>query len=222
VTKRPRRELRFSVGSRTGPRSTIWKCWIHGSEIYIASRMFGQESKVSLHSTGDCQWSGTDSWVLRQPVPRNSDRHIFKWKTIYPTASQAVLAFRVAIPQSELRALPPPTDKKKVFWVENIPPEATVQFLFYVTMPAESAPSTESESRYKHLASMQLANQRWLVVFVEVISLSKDDIRTARAAVVQQLLDAGHTISPEYRIAMFANGGENNSHALLEVCATDA
>jgi hypothetical protein len=175
-----------------------------------------------LHCTGDCQWSCTDSWVLRQPVPRNSDRHIFKWKIIYPTASQAVLAFRVAIPQSELRALPPPTDKKKVFWVENIPPEATVQFLFYVTMPTASAPSTESESRHKHLASMQLANQRWLVVFVEVISLSEDDIRTARAAVVQQILGAGHTMSPEYRIAMFANGGENNSHALLEVCATAA
>jgi hypothetical protein len=222
MTELPRRELRFAVGSRSGPRSTIWKCWIHGDEVYIASRMFGRDSKVSLHSSGDCQWSCTDSWVLRQSVPRNANRHMFRWKVTYPTSSQALLAFRVTIPQSELREQPPPTDKKKVFWVGNLPQSATVQFLFFITMPAASAPSTEHEPRFKHLASMQLSNQRWVVILVEVISLSADDIRAARAAVVEQILEAGHAVSPEYRIAMFANGGESNSHALLEACATDA
>jgi hypothetical protein len=48
------REVRLAVGTLTDRRSTVWKFWVHKSEIYILSRMFGSDTKVSLHSTGDC------------------------------------------------------------------------------------------------------------------------------------------------------------------------
>lgn len=218
----PRREIRFAVGRRAGPRSTIWKCWIQGDEVYLTSRMFGSDSKVSLHSSGECQWSCTSSWVLRQAVPRNADRHIVKWQVEYPSTSQALLVFRVGVPASELRPLPPPTDKKKVLWVGNVPAEATVQFLFFVTMPVADAPEVSSLPERHHLISMHLASGRWLVIFAEITSLNAADVRAARDHVVQQVREAGEEVHPEYRFALFGHSNENGSRSLLEVCATDA
>jgi hypothetical protein len=84
---------RLAVGTPTGRRSTVWTFSVHKSEIYILSRMFGSDSKVSLHSTGDCQWSATDTWVKKAPGRRNADRHIMKWVMPRPNGTAALHAF---------------------------------------------------------------------------------------------------------------------------------
>lgn len=220
---RPRTEARFAVGSRDGPRSTIWKAWIQGDEAYLASRMFGSDMKVSLHSTGRCQWSCTDTWVMRQPSARNADRHVFRWTIVQPNTDQAVLVFRVEIPMSELRDQPPPKDKKKVFWVSGAPIEATVRFLTYLTRPSESDPAPATTGSMCHLFSLRLRNARWMVVFVELISLSVHDIAEARRAVQAQAAGAGFTPKPEHRASLFIQPPpEGGAHGLLELCLTDA
>lgn len=220
-----RTEARFAVGSRSGPRSTIWKAWVHGDEAYIASRMFGSDMKVSLHSSGQCQWSATETWVRRQSSVRNADRHVHRWQVDLPEGSQALLAFRVEIPVSELRALPPPTDRKKVWWVSGAPAGATVRFLFYLTRPSDSdpAPPPAVESQMRHLFSFQLRSTRWLVAFVEVISLSAADIARARASVTEQARAAGLVPSAEHRLSLFIQPPpEGGAHGLLELCFAEA
>jgi hypothetical protein len=97
------REVRLAVGTLTDRRSTVWKFWVRKSDIYILSRMFGSDTKVSLHSTGDCQWSATGAWVKKVPGRRNADRHLVKWVMPRPNGAAALHVFQVRIPETELR-----------------------------------------------------------------------------------------------------------------------
>lgn len=216
------REFRFAVGSRDGPRSTVWKCWVHGAEAYIAGRLFGTEAKISLYSSGECQWSCTDTWVRRDPSRRNADRHIARWKLTYPQDNNALLAFRVAIPASELRPQPVPPDQKKAFWIGNAPAGSTVEFCFYFTRELDGLPATDSNPELRHVASLRLSDGSWLVTFVWLRSLSAGDIAAARDAAVAQAREAGVQVGAEHRIALFALPTPDTSAAVLEVCATDA
>lgn len=200
----------------------MWKCWVQGGEAYIAGRLFGADAKISMHSSGDCQWSCTDMWVRRDPSRCNPDRHIAKWQLPYPRDNNAVLAFRVAVPVSELRPEPIPPGQKKAFWIGNAPNGSTVEFCFYFTRELAGPPYSDGNPTLRHLASLQLRNGRWLVVFVWLRSLSALDVATARDAAVTQAREAEVQVRPEHRIALFALPTAERSAAILEVCATDA
>lgn len=195
---------------------------MQGSEVYIAGRLFGAEAKISLHSSGDCQWSCTDMWVRRDPNRRNADRHIAKWQLTYPHDNNAILAFRVAVPVSELRPQPIPLGQKKAFWIGNAPEGSTVEFCFYITRQLDEAPPAGGNSALRHLASLPLRNGRWLVVFVWPRSLSAVDVAAARDAAAAQAREAGVQVRQEHRIALFGLPTAETSAAILEVCATDA
>ena len=219
----PRRSARFAVGSRDGPRSTIWKVWTYGDEAYLATRMFGSDSKVSFHASGQCQWSCTDTWVTRQPGRRNADRHIVRWSMCRPNSSQSELLFRIQIPVSEIRPQSPLDSKTKVFWVNGFPPGATAQFLLYMTRPSTSDPVTPGALPSQHLFSLQLASCRWLVASVEEISLSPVDLSAARAGVIEQVrqTDSEYVPREEHRFALFSEANIGAPHGLIELCATE-
>lgn len=127
------REIRFAVGTPTGLRSTIWKFWVQRSDIYILSRMFGSNSKVSLHSTGDCQWSNTDSWVIKVPGRRNAERHLQKWTMLRPSGSTALHVFQIRIPETALRTTDVVEDLNAVEWLPIPPRGHTVSLECYIT-----------------------------------------------------------------------------------------
>jgi hypothetical protein len=66
------REARFAVGEPNGRSSTVWKFSIHKNEAYILTRMFGSDAKASLHVSGQCQWSATETWVKKVGGRRNA------------------------------------------------------------------------------------------------------------------------------------------------------
>lgn len=210
---------RIAVGSRDGSKSSIWKIWTQGDEIYASSRLFAGLAKVSLHSSGECRWSYTDAWVLQQSGRRNAERQIAKWIVAYPDDEKALLVLRVAIPASELRDLAAPADKKKVLWIGGVPHQATVQLLLFVTCPQITPPTACDTEDQRHLHSMQLRNGRWLVVMVHFLSLSVRDVDSIRASAVAQIRDFGVKIYPEMRIAFYAPPSQTSSAALLEVAA---
>ena len=218
----PRTEARFALGTRHGPKSTIWKAWVQGDESYITSRMFGGDLKVSIHSSGECQWSCTDTWVKKQDRQRNSLRHIVKWKISPPTTNQALMVFRVEIPVSEVRPTPPPTDKKKVFWINNVPEGATARVIFYLTTPSASDPAVGNKLPHRHIFSLRLRNERWLIALLDLISLSAVDLAAARAALQEQLKGSGHTPSSDHRSSLFMQPSESAPHGLLELCPAEA
>ncbi len=222
---RPRTEARFAVGSREGPRSMIWKVWVHGDEAYIASRAFGKYQKVSLHSSGIAQWSLTDDWVKEQPTRRNADRHIVKWTMPAATQKKAALVFKVQIPCSELRQLPTPEDKKKVFWVSSVPSETTVRFLFYMTDVHDGDPTPQDSNTRRVLFSLRLRSGRWLVSMLDAVTLSSADLSNARRAVIDQFVPRAAQLDlNEMRAALFCqpNESEVDCHGLIELCLAEA
>jgi hypothetical protein len=87
------RELRVAVGGPNARRSTVWKFSVNKSDVYIFSRMFGADSKVSLHALGDCQWSNTSKWVTKVSGRRNADRHIQRWNVPRPNGPRPCIFF---------------------------------------------------------------------------------------------------------------------------------
>lgn len=200
----------------------MWKCWVQGDEVYLTGHLFGAEAKVSLHSSGLCQWSLTDSWVKKDVSRRNADRHIARWNMAFAQGSTAVLAFRVAIPVSELRSWPLPKGQKKAYWIGGAPTGSTVEFCFYITPILNGQPKVNTNPALRHLASLPLRNGRWLVCFVWLRSLSAADIADLRDAALTQATEAGVQVRPEHRIAFFASASKENSAAVMEVCASAA
>ena len=222
---RPRTEARFAVGARSGPRSTIWQAWVHGDEAYLASRAFGRYQKVSLHSSGLGQWSLTDEWVRERPDRRNAERHIVRWTVPTATRGQAALVFKVQIPCSELRPLPAPTDKKKVFWVSAVPPEATVRFLFHLTDVRTDDPTPLDCENRRSLFSLRLRSGSWMVALLDVTSLSRADLSVARKAVIDQFMPHASPLElQDVRASLFSQPNEstNDCNGLLEMCLTEA
>ncbi len=225
LSMRPRTEARFAVGSRHGQRSTIWKAWVQGDEAYLATRMFGKYQKVSFHSTGQCQWSCTDEWVKQQEGRQNSDRHIVRWEMAEPPSGQATLIFKVDIPMSEVRSSPAPADKKKVFWFAGAPREATVRFLLFIAPISERDPAPPDTDARRHLISLRFRSGRWMVVFVEIASLSATDLSAARRAVIEQFLpnSDSHALAG-LRSVLFSqpSGPEPGCNGFIELCLDEA
>lgn len=217
-----RREIRFAVGNRTCPLSAIWKTWVQGDDLYLTTRMFGADAKVSIHASGLCQWSCTDSWVRARSSTPNAKRHIVRWSVTYPEdPNEAAYVFRVAIPASECRPLLPPVDQKKVFWIGAIPPETTLQIMFLVTGPQLKPVEVVSNEKRRFIASMPMRSGRAVVVLMELISFSEKDIAAARKSVLSQVKGERAMVNPDHRLVFFITGAPGNPHGLLEMCSTD-
>lgn len=44
--------VRFAAGSAERIRSSVWRLWVHGSDVYLAARIMARTFKLSLHESG--------------------------------------------------------------------------------------------------------------------------------------------------------------------------
>jgi hypothetical protein len=132
---------------------------------------------------------------------------------------------KVDIPMSEVRSLPPPTDKKKVFWVAGAPIEATVRFVIFIAPTLEHDPAPPDTDTRRHLFSLRFRSGRWMVVFVEIASLSPIDLSSARRAIIGQFLpnSHGHALA-DLRSVLFSqpSGPEPGCNGFIELCLDEA
>lgn len=213
----PSSEFRVAVGDPTGRRSTVWKFEVQGDEIYIFTRMFGSDAKVSLHSTGHCQWSATDSWVRREPGRRNADRHMSKWNVNWPNESEALETFHVRIPESELRVISGAEKLSRVKWLPTPPPRHAVSLECYVTPARPDDPTSSSELPYSLLKSLQLRNGRWFIVLQNIVSIDPADIERVRQEIQEQCSREGSELKPEHRATVLGHNA-TGVRTLMELC----
>jgi hypothetical protein len=133
-------DFRVAVGSPSGERSTVWKIQVTRNDIYILSRMMGSDTKVSLHESGDCQWSATGAWVQKKPGRRNADRHFEKWHAPRPVDTAAAQIFQIGIPGSELRVSTLAEDLDSVHWLAAPPVGMAVSLTCYITPAIDRQP----------------------------------------------------------------------------------
>jgi len=210
-------ELRVAIGSPDGRRSTIWKFTAHRSEIYILSRMFGSDCKVSLHSSGQCQWSGTGQWVKKDPNRRNADRHFLKWSAPRPHGTSATLVFRIRIPESELRHVDVEEDFAEVLWLPIPEVGGTSSFACYITPPSLNNPTASAPLPGTLLLSQQLEDRRWFVVIHHVESLNGNDLHLLRDAMNAHARAAGIVANPKHR-GCAVSTTEDGARCFVEMC----
>lgn len=211
------REFRVAVGTPTGRRSTVWKFAVHKSEVYIFSHMFGSDTKVSLHASGDCQWSGTGVWVKKVATRRNADRHFTKWVAPRPTGSSATHVFQVRIPETELRVSEIPENPNKVEWLPVPPVGRTVSLECYITPQLQSNPALYSNLPFPHLLSLPLADGSWFTVLHHVQPLDGKDLEPLRSQMNALARAAGIESNPNHRGSAFAVN-EGVARGLIELC----
>ncbi|NOU00373.1 MAG: hypothetical protein HOO95_02195 [Gallionella sp.] len=210
-------EVRIAVGSSIGRRSTVWKFSVQNNEIYIFSRMFGSDAKVSLHSTGDCQWSGTSNWVKKVSSRKNTDRHFIKWVMPRPNGSVASLVFQIRIPETELRASNLTENLSKIKWLPIPPKGHTLSLECYITPQSQSDPALSSNLPIPHLLSLPLTDGRWFTVLSHVPPLDGDNLEPLRNQMNEEARAAGIEPKPEHRGCAFtvSNG---ITRGLIELC----
>jgi hypothetical protein len=183
--------------------------------------MFGSDAKVSLHSTGQCQWSATDSWVRREPGRRNAERHISKWNVTWPNDSEALETFHVRIPESELRVIAGTEELSSVTWLPTPPPGHAVSLECYVTAARPGDPEKSSDLPYPLVKSLQLNNGRWFVVLQNVVTIDPNDIERVRQEIREQCSREGSELKPEYRATVLGHQ-QSGVRALMELCPLGA
>lgn len=200
------RSVNFAIGTRDGRRSSVWKFFTHGNEAYIASRMFAYDAKISLHSSGECQYSRTDRWVRAVPGRRNSERHMIQWFTPRPVGTEVYLTFRVQIPESELTLIPNGPGIDDVVWLPAPHVGFVYSFNCYVTPPIDSEPVSNGKLPHRFLTALPLGGGRWFVVLEHVFRMDQAEIEDVRKACVGQATKSGYVPEPRHRLLAFSKG----------------
>lgn len=109
--------IRVGVRASDGAVSGTWKIWTKNNEIYILERLVGSFFKASLHKSGNWQISFNSEFIADKNVP-NQKRHMMKWEPPIDNIGRGMtLAFRIVIPESELRKPTKNTTQKKINWI---------------------------------------------------------------------------------------------------------
>ena len=207
-----RQECRLAVGTSDGRRSTIWKIWVQKSDSYIQSRMMGSDTKVSMHADGRCQWSRTSEWVQRQSSYKNADRHFKRWRLSSSKRGEAIHAFRIIIPESELRETRMNEKLQKVHWLPLPSQGSAIIVEFHFTPISKDMPLT-IYLPYHHLFSFRLGDGRWLVAFYHEESMNLENLNTLKRLRAQF---NNIELEPQFRACGFVEH-PNGSKGLIEL-----
>jgi hypothetical protein len=141
-----RSTVRFAVGRPDGPRSSVWRLWTRGDDIYLSLRDLTKAQKISLHSSG--RWR--NAWTTEQVakglpfVGPGQDRATDKWDRPPELAPGVTRAFDVVVPASEVTEPEHYGAKlpagKEIVWV----PAAPQGFATYCTVVLTAAETTVS------------------------------------------------------------------------------
>jgi hypothetical protein len=174
------REVWCAVGTPTGLRSTVWKIWTHAGSAYLQSRMMGNSTKVSLHPSGEAQFSMTSTWYgVNRPNQTNQGRHFQRWQWHRPTDGSAEHVFTLSIPASELRVIPTTQDLAKVRWLPCPGPGQRADLRCFVA-PIASA-QTASE-RTDFIALLDLDSETSFVLLLKLEEMAASDLTALESA----------------------------------------
>lgn len=121
----------MAVGTPDGVRSTVWKVFSTGTELYVTSRMMARSCKVSLHSSGYSQWATTNN----RDSPTKLAAFSTSWRTARSLDSEALHVFRIIVPHSELHTIDEREDVRNVLFLPAPDDGSALYFEVYLSAP---------------------------------------------------------------------------------------
>ncbi len=197
-----KRGVRWAVGTPNGPRSTIWRAWTNGSDIYIAPRPVAGDMKISLHAGGNWRSAFTQQHMERANplIPRERDRAVDKWKRPPEFASGWTRGFTIIVPGSEVRESEVVLDEPhKIVWLDPAPPNHATHFDILIAAPG----ATGSEGRGYATAE----GYGYATEIVTVLELASGE-RMWVVAHTEPMTDEQHAMVNELRQRILETAGD--------------
>ena len=69
--------IRFAVGDKNDLRSSVWRLWANGNDLYLGARSFAHISKFSFHQSGINRYAINESVWEKE---KKTDRVLYRWK----------------------------------------------------------------------------------------------------------------------------------------------
>ena len=171
--------IRVGVCASTGLVSATWKIWSKNNEIYILNRVAGRFFKASLHQSGNWQISFTSEFIADKNVP-NQSRHMEKWKAPMDNVGKGMtLAFRIIIPESELRKPTPNASMKKINWIKAPKKGDLTEIDLILTNSNVKVSNWPGKNSMKTslLKEIKLSNENTLWIVYRYQTMGKNDIK---------------------------------------------
>lgn len=191
--------------------------------IYLQSRMMGSDTKVSFHTSGQCQFSYTSEWVRKDSGCglKNADRHIAKWDLHLDRNNSSLSLFRLIVPSSELRSVHE-KNVQKVRWLAAPLEGQALAVEMYFSPPMANQPAPH-QFAYHPLVVWPLPGQRWFVALHHAEEITPENacrLSEARHRIAQEAQRANITLLPQYRaVALFEN--HSGTRGVIEVIPFD-
>jgi hypothetical protein len=179
------RAVRIGIAEDRKVLSAVWRIWLHGSDLYIASRNIAHTFKTSLHATGKFRHAFVSDVASQKFRPAGTDRAVSKWDRPAPQAVGGTLLFQVLIPASELRpACHDQPMTPDVVWLPRAPTGAVTYISVLELVADASPPQFRGVATTTHLASWptDMESTVWVTAFVAPITAEQareiDRLRT--------------------------------------------
>ncbi len=211
------REFRFAIGDPFRLRSTVWLLKSTKADFYIHSRMMGGSTKVSIHESGQAQWSMQAEWYGKnRPSQPNAMRHIEKWTWTAPNPNTATHTFRIFIPRTELRTFTTSEDLSLVTWLPDPGLGKQVVIETYIS-PSSAADAPSKDAGF--LCALERDHGTSVVAFARIADMSEHDneqLAQVHAEVAQVVATQDLTVKPGYRVVAFAVD-DNGIRGMIEL-----
>ncbi|SBW04140.1 hypothetical protein KL86DPRO_20265 [uncultured delta proteobacterium] len=109
--------FQFGVGDCQGKRSNIWSVILNKNDMYLFSKGFGSDFKISFHESGQCQLSMTDAVVKRENIA-NRHRHMDRWRLEIDQIFNPIHIFSIIFPATELINFNKNPDDLSITWMD--------------------------------------------------------------------------------------------------------
>ncbi|UJM85509.1 hypothetical protein [Rhodanobacter denitrificans] len=158
-----RAKFKFVVGD-TERQSEVWTVIITKSDVYLTTSG-GKHTKISLHESGQGNWSLQYESLTEAPFVPAGGRHLAQWNTLDGTRGPMREWFFLLLADSELRQGRPSNEGKAI----RIPAPGAmraVKVVLAITEPLPGPPEEHSvfvQAPIMYLFSHQLTNGRVVV-----------------------------------------------------------
>jgi hypothetical protein len=156
--------LRFAVGSREDVRSSVWRLWAKGNDLYLAARSLAGTSKISFHQ------SGLNRFAPNSNTPRPS---LVSWSRPPEIFPGWTVIFAILVPPhttlDPLRDVL--RDNKPVHFID--PPEPGTKAIFQIVLSHKAAQVADmkqlpADKNYTIQGRIQMKRElAWLVSFYD-------------------------------------------------------
>ncbi len=90
-----RNVIRFAAGNADDIRSSIWRLWGNGNDLYLAARAHAHISKISFHASGINRYAINEGMKYKDDL---SDRALYKWNRLEEFTPGWTSGFAIVIP----------------------------------------------------------------------------------------------------------------------------